>query len=128
MNVETFNAIQTVKYVLQSRGQTAVQMFEGSDVKFGEVDRIIAWANPSLSRTLSMMDPVQRRRWFTLSSPIQVKLRRRTTATWRHMALRWMTTCLTSRSLHIQEDACSPNDRPGSQKLEMFCSLLVEMA
>ncbi|KAL6473267.1 hypothetical protein MHYP_G00194550 [Metynnis hypsauchen] len=41
MNVETFNAIQTVKYVLQSRGQTAVQMFERSDVKFGEVDRIM---------------------------------------------------------------------------------------
>ncbi|KAL6473244.1 hypothetical protein MHYP_G00194320 [Metynnis hypsauchen] len=31
MNVETFNAIQTAKYVLQSRGQTAVQMFERSD-------------------------------------------------------------------------------------------------
>ncbi|KAL6478662.1 hypothetical protein MHYP_G00120950 [Metynnis hypsauchen] len=41
MNVETFNTIQTVKYVLQSRGQTAVQMFERSDVKFGEVDRIM---------------------------------------------------------------------------------------
>lgn len=41
MNVETFNAIQTVKYTLRSRGQTAMQMFQRSDVKFGEVDRIM---------------------------------------------------------------------------------------
>ncbi|KAL7857439.1 hypothetical protein SRHO_G00163380 [Serrasalmus rhombeus] len=42
------------------------------------------------------MDSVQRRRWLTLSSP-------------------------------IQEDACSPNPLPDFQKLEMFCSLLVEI-
>ncbi|KAL6473249.1 hypothetical protein MHYP_G00194370 [Metynnis hypsauchen] len=48
MNVETFNAIQTAKYVLQSRGQTAVQMFERSDVKFGE----------SLGESFSLQDVV----------------------------------------------------------------------
>nr|XP_055062827.1 uncharacterized protein LOC129445854 isoform X2 [Misgurnus anguillicaudatus] len=41
MNVETFNAIQTVKYTLQSRGKTAMQLFRREDVKFGEVDRTI---------------------------------------------------------------------------------------
>lgn len=41
MNIETLDAIQTVKYALQSRGQTAVQMFERSDDKFGEVDRVL---------------------------------------------------------------------------------------
>lgn len=39
MNVETFNANQTVKYTLQSRGKTAMQLFRREDVKFGEVDR-----------------------------------------------------------------------------------------
>ncbi|KAL2102116.1 hypothetical protein ACEWY4_001284 [Coilia grayii] len=42
MNVETFNAIQTVKYTLLSRGQTAIQMFRREDVKFGEVDRMMS--------------------------------------------------------------------------------------
>ncbi|KAJ4929459.1 hypothetical protein JOQ06_005067 [Pogonophryne albipinna] len=41
MNVPTFNAIQTVKYTLQSRGKTAVQLFRMEDVKFGEVDRTL---------------------------------------------------------------------------------------
>ncbi|CAJ1061482.1 hypothetical protein ROHU_023414 [Xyrichtys novacula] len=41
MNVETFNAIRTVKYTLRSKGQTAMQMFQRSDVKFWEVDRIM---------------------------------------------------------------------------------------
>ncbi|KAF3837635.1 hypothetical protein F7725_009403 [Dissostichus mawsoni] len=41
MNVPTFNAIQTVKYTLQSRGKTAVQLFRREDVKFGEVDRTL---------------------------------------------------------------------------------------
>lgn len=41
MNVETFNAIQTVKYTLQSRGKTAVQLFRREDLKFGEVDRAL---------------------------------------------------------------------------------------
>ncbi|KAL7883596.1 hypothetical protein SRHO_G00012540 [Serrasalmus rhombeus] len=84
-----------------------------------------------IARTLSMVDPVQRR-WFVLSSPIRVKL---TTATWRHMAMHWMLTCFTSCSLVTTstvhspafEDACSPNPLPGFQKLEMFCSLLVKV-
>ncbi|CAJ1076412.1 hypothetical protein ROHU_023414 [Xyrichtys novacula] len=41
MNAETFNAIQTVKYTLRSRGQTAMKMFQRSGVKFGEEDRIM---------------------------------------------------------------------------------------
>ena len=41
MNVPTFNAIQTVKYTLQSRGKTAVELFRREDVKFGEVDRTL---------------------------------------------------------------------------------------
>lgn len=41
MNVPTFNAIQTVKYTLQSRGKTAMQLFRRDDVKFGEVDRTL---------------------------------------------------------------------------------------
>lgn len=41
MNVETFNAIQTVKYVMLSRGQTAIQLFRREDAKFGEVDRTL---------------------------------------------------------------------------------------
>ncbi|KAK5913132.1 hypothetical protein CesoFtcFv8_002946 [Champsocephalus esox] len=41
MNVSTFNAIKTVKYTLQSRGKTAVQLFRREDVKFGEVDRTL---------------------------------------------------------------------------------------
>ena len=41
MNVPTFIAIQTVKYTLQSRGKTAVQLFRREDVKFGEVDRTL---------------------------------------------------------------------------------------
>lgn len=41
MNVETFNVIQTVKYTLQSRGKTAMQLFRREDVKFGAVDRTV---------------------------------------------------------------------------------------
>ncbi|XP_059891711.1 uncharacterized protein LOC132445645 [Gadus macrocephalus] len=41
MNVPTFNAIQTVKYTLQSRGKTAMQLYRMEDVKFGEVDRTL---------------------------------------------------------------------------------------
>ncbi|CAL8235989.1 unnamed protein product [Boreogadus saida] len=41
MNVQTFNAIQTVKYTLQSKGKTALQLFRREDVKFGEVDRTL---------------------------------------------------------------------------------------
>ncbi|KAF0042481.1 hypothetical protein F2P81_006013 [Scophthalmus maximus] len=41
MNVSTFNAIQTVKYTLQSTEKTAVQLFRREDVKFGEVDRTL---------------------------------------------------------------------------------------
>ncbi|XP_034534681.1 uncharacterized protein LOC117809114 [Notolabrus celidotus] len=41
MNVSTFNAIQTVKYTLQSRKKTAVELFRREDAKFGEVDRTL---------------------------------------------------------------------------------------
>ncbi|KAK6320350.1 hypothetical protein J4Q44_G00094570 [Coregonus suidteri] len=39
MNISTFNAIQAVKYTLQSRQKTAVEMFKRDDARFGEVDR-----------------------------------------------------------------------------------------
>lgn len=41
MNVSTFNAIQTVKYTLQSREKTAVEFFRRDDNKYGEVDRTL---------------------------------------------------------------------------------------
>ncbi|XP_034562620.1 uncharacterized protein LOC117829157 [Notolabrus celidotus] len=41
MNVSTFNAILTVKYTLQSRKKTAVELFRREDAKFGEVDRTL---------------------------------------------------------------------------------------
>ncbi|KAL7824689.1 hypothetical protein AOLI_G00327700 [Acnodon oligacanthus] len=37
-----------------------------------------------------IVNNVQKRRWFTLGSPIQVKLTRRTTVTWRHTVMQWM--------------------------------------
>lgn len=40
MNIPTFNAIQTVKYTLQSREKTAVELFKREDVN-GEVDRTL---------------------------------------------------------------------------------------
>ncbi|XP_044070502.1 uncharacterized protein LOC122884538 [Siniperca chuatsi] len=55
--------------------------------------------DPSLFRTLSTMDLVQRRRWFSLGSPIQIlRQTRRTRATWRHMTVCWMPSCPTLRS------------------------------
>lgn len=39
MKISTFSAVQTVKYTLQNRKQTGVEMFKTDDTKFGEVDR-----------------------------------------------------------------------------------------
>lgn len=39
MNISTFNAIQTAKYYMKSRGMTATMMFKREDEKFGPVDR-----------------------------------------------------------------------------------------
>lgn len=39
MNISTFNAMQTVKYTLQSRQKTTVEMFKQEDARFGEVDQ-----------------------------------------------------------------------------------------
>lgn len=41
MNVETCNAIQTVKYNLMARGKSAVEMFKRESVRYGEVDRVL---------------------------------------------------------------------------------------
>ncbi|KAJ8014693.1 hypothetical protein DPEC_G00018300 [Dallia pectoralis] len=41
MSMETFNAIQTTKYALRSRGQTAFQMFKREDFKFSRVDKVL---------------------------------------------------------------------------------------
>lgn len=38
MNIDTFGSIQTVKYTLVSRNQSAIEMFR-RDVKFGKVDK-----------------------------------------------------------------------------------------
>lgn len=58
MNMSTFNAVQTVKYLLQSRQKTAVEMFGRTDVKFGEVDRRLC-RNIQSARTT---DKAQRQR------------------------------------------------------------------
>ncbi|CAL8269959.1 unnamed protein product [Arctogadus glacialis] len=39
MNISTFNAIQTTKYAMKSRGMTATTMIQRADVKFGPVDK-----------------------------------------------------------------------------------------
>ncbi|XP_056449462.1 uncharacterized protein LOC130385149 [Gadus chalcogrammus] len=41
MKISTFGAIQTVKYTLQSREKTAVELFKRKDVRYGEVDRTL---------------------------------------------------------------------------------------
>lgn len=41
MSMDTFNAIQTTKYALRSRGQTAIQMFRREDVKYSKVDKVL---------------------------------------------------------------------------------------
>ncbi|KAJ8367177.1 hypothetical protein AAFF_G00324560 [Aldrovandia affinis] len=39
MNISTFDAIQTAKYYMKSRGMTATMMFKREEEKFGPVDR-----------------------------------------------------------------------------------------
>lgn len=39
MNISTFDAIQTAKYAMKSRGITSTMMFKREDVKCGPVDR-----------------------------------------------------------------------------------------
>ena len=41
MSVATYNAIQTTKYALRSRSQTAIQMFKRDDVKLSRVDKVL---------------------------------------------------------------------------------------
>ncbi|KAK6324441.1 hypothetical protein J4Q44_G00037830 [Coregonus suidteri] len=53
---------------------------------------------PSLFRTLSTMDLVQKRRCSDLGSLIQMTQTRRTRAMWRHTTVRWMPSCPTSHS------------------------------
>ncbi|XP_047674028.1 uncharacterized protein LOC113654739 [Tachysurus fulvidraco] len=110
---------------------------------FGETEELLgleylfrAWVNwdPSCSRTSSTMDLVPRKRWFSLDTPIQARTTKLTTATWRCETAFWMSLCPASPSQPMTstvnppefEDACSPNPRPGFQKLETFYCLLVE--
>lgn len=57
MKISTFSAVQTVKYTLQNRKQTGVEMFKRDDLKFGEIDRRLC-ANISGAGT---RDKAQRR-------------------------------------------------------------------
>ncbi|KAG5286163.1 hypothetical protein AALO_G00011670 [Alosa alosa] len=41
MRIATFNAVQTVKYTLRSRGRTGITMFKREDVKLGPVDKTV---------------------------------------------------------------------------------------
>lgn len=41
MTMATFNSIQTTKYALRSRGQTAIQLFKREDVKLDKVDKVL---------------------------------------------------------------------------------------
>ena len=41
MSMETYNVIQTTRYALRSRGQTALQMFKREDVKLSKVDKVL---------------------------------------------------------------------------------------
>ena len=41
MRISTFNAVQTVKYVLRSRGMTGITMFKREDLKLGPVDKTV---------------------------------------------------------------------------------------
>lgn len=41
MKIATFNSIQTVRYALQAREKTAVELFRREDVQHGEVDRTL---------------------------------------------------------------------------------------
>ena len=38
MKISTFDAVQTVKYVLRSRGKTGIGMFKRDDINMGLVD------------------------------------------------------------------------------------------
>lgn len=41
MSMETYNAIQTTRYALRSRAQTAIQMFKRQDLKLSKVDKVL---------------------------------------------------------------------------------------
>lgn len=41
MNISTFDAVQTVKYVLRSRGKTGIAMFKRDDINMGPVDKTL---------------------------------------------------------------------------------------
>ncbi|CAL8350936.1 unnamed protein product [Boreogadus saida] len=62
MKISTFGAIQTVKYTLQSREKTAVELFKKEDVRYGEVDRILcknirsAGSTDKLQRQQNMLE------------------------------------------------------------------------
>ena len=57
MKISTFGAIQTVKYTLQSREKTAVELFKREDVRYGEVDRTLC----KNIRSAGSTDKLQRR-------------------------------------------------------------------
>ena len=41
MKISTFDAVQTVKYVLRSRGKTGIGMFKREDINMGPVDKTL---------------------------------------------------------------------------------------
>ena len=41
MKISTFDAVQTVKYVLRSRGKTGIGMFKRDDINMGPVDKTL---------------------------------------------------------------------------------------
>ncbi|XDV48613.1 hypothetical protein PO909_018003 [Leuciscus waleckii] len=41
MKISTFDAVQTVKYVLRSRGKTGISMFRRDDINMGPVDKTL---------------------------------------------------------------------------------------
>ncbi|CAL8319557.1 unnamed protein product [Arctogadus glacialis] len=62
MKISTFCAIQKVKYTLQSREKTAVELFKREDVRYGEVDRTLcknirsAGSTDKLQRQQNMLE------------------------------------------------------------------------
>ncbi|XP_058252425.1 uncharacterized protein LOC131357466 isoform X2 [Hemibagrus wyckioides] len=80
-------------------------------------------------------NPVLRRRWFSRDTPILVRLTRCTTAMWRQDDIldvaqsHIMLTSQDTSTVHPSafKDACRPKPLPGFEKLETFCSLLVEI-
>src|SRR4029434_4623213 len=41
MKISTFDAVQTVKYVLRSRGKTGIGMFKRDDINMGPLDKTL---------------------------------------------------------------------------------------